>query len=234
MCGRYSITTPEEAVRRHFAYGGPPRNLAPRYNAAPTQALPVVRPGADGGRRLDLLRWGLIPSWAEDASIGSRLINARGETVAEKPAFREAFRQRRCLVPADGFYEWATGGKAKQPYRVTLDDGGVFGFAGLWERWDGPEGPVESFTIVTTEASASIAHIHPRMPVILDPDTYGAWLDTAMPLEDARASLRPAPAERLRATPVSTRVNAVRNDDPSVLEPPGTGGREGEAQARLL
>jgi len=232
MCGRYSITTPEEAVRRHFGYGGPPRNLAPRYNAAPTQALPVVRQAAGGGRTLELLRWGLIPSWSEDESIGGRLINARGETVAEKPAFRSAFRHRRCLVPADGFYEWAGEGKAKQPYRVTLDDGGVFGFAGLWERWDGPDGPVESFAIVTTEAAASIAHIHPRMPVILDPADYGTWLDADTDPDRAQALLRPCPPERLRAARVSREVNNVRNDDPSVLEAPGPD--DGTTQPRLL
>lgn len=234
MCGRYSITTPEEAVRRHFGHGGPPRNLAPRYNAAPSQDLPVVRIGADSGRELAMLRWGLIPSWAEDARIGDKLINARAETLAQKPSFRAAFRHRRCLVPADGFYEWKREGNGKQPYRVTLAGGGVFAFAGLWERWQGPDGPVESFTIVTTEAASPIAHIEPRMPAILDPDAYDAWLDTDRPLDDAMALLRPAPAERLRAAPVSARVNDVRNDDPGIIAPPDEGADAAGAQGRLL
>lgn len=233
MCGRYSITTPEEAVRRHFGYGGPALNLQPRYNAAPTQALPVVRAGPEG-RTLALLRWGLVPSWARDIEVGAKMINARAETVAEKPAFRAAFAQRRCLVPADGFYEWPKSGDRKQPYRVTLAEEPLFAFAGLWERWDGPDGPVETFTIVTTEAASSIAHIQPRMPVILDPADYGAWLDSAAARDDALALLRPFPDDRLRAEPVSRRVNSVRHDDPSVLGPPDDGGGAKDEQPRLL
>jgi putative SOS response-associated peptidase YedK len=222
MCGRYSITTPVEAMRGLFGFAGPGLNLQPRYNAAPTQELPVVRRVADGeARELVLLRWGLVPSWAKDIKIASRLINARAETVAEKPSFRSAFRRRRCLVPADGFYEWkkAAAGGQKQPFRIRLPDGGPFAFAGLWERWQ-PEGgeAVESFTIVTTEAAPAIHDIHARMPVILPTADYRSWLDPAATSDDLGALLRPYEAP-LEADPVSTAVNNVRNDTPDCLEP---------------
>jgi len=221
MCGRYSITTPVEAMRGLFGFAGPGLNLQPRYNAAPTQVLPVVRRVADGDdRELVLLRWGLVPSWAKDIKIAARLINARAETVAEKPSYRTAFRRRRCLVPADGFYEWKkAGGGNKQPFRIRLPDGGPFAFAGLWERWQ-PEGgeAVESFTIVTTEAALGIRDIHARMPVILPPADYRPWLDPAATPDGLGALLRPYEAA-LEADPVSTAVNSVRNDTPDCLEP---------------
>lgn len=189
----------------------------PRYNAAPTQRMPVVRV-FDGKRELVLLRWGLIPSWAKDPKIGNSLINARGETVHEKPAFRSAFKARRCLVPADGFYEWRKlSGGSKQPYRITMADSSPFAFAGLWERWDKGDEPLETFTIITTTANVLVAPIHDRMPVILDPADYDAWLesqDTTIPM----ALLQPYPAKRMSAYPVSTRVNSPRNDDAAVIE----------------
>lgn len=218
MCGRYLLIAPVEALRRLFGVEERP-NLMARYNIAPTQDAPVVRIGASGGRELALLRWGLVPSWAKDASGGAMLINARGDTVASKPSFRAAYRLRRCLVPADGFYEWMPG-KAKgpkQPFLIARADRATFAFAGLWERWHGDGRSVESFTIVTTDANASLKPIHPRMPVILAADDYDAWLD--LKNADAQALLRPAPDELLTATPVSTRVNAVANDDAALIEP---------------
>lgn len=172
MCGRYSITTPVEGMRRVFGFPERP-NLEPRYNLAPTQSAPIVRLGEDGRRHLASLRWGLIPSWAKEAAIGSKLINARSETLAEKPSFRGPLKSRRCLVPADGFYEWLKTDAGKQPYRIALADGGVFAFAGLWDRWALPgQDAVESFTIITTAANELLSPIHDRMPVMLDPAAY--------------------------------------------------------------
>ena len=220
MCGRFTnMLTWEELVLLARLATMPETTFVwqPRYNVAPTQAMPVVRM-VDGKRELALLRWGLIPSWAKDPKIGNSLINARGETVHEKPAFRSAFKARRCLVPADGFYEWRKlPGGGKQPYRITMADGSPFAFAGLWERWDKGEEPLETFTIITTSANELVAPIHDRMPVILDPADYDAWLespDTAIPI----ALIQPYPAKRMSAYPVSTRVNSPRNDDAAVIE----------------
>ena len=220
MCARYSITTASEALRRLFGFEEQP-NVEPRYNVAPTQAVPVVRRGADGKRHYGSLRWGLIPFWAKDLKIGARLINARAETLAEKPSFRNAVKQRRCLIAADGFYEWSGPKGAKQPHRFTLSDGGPFGFAGLWEQWrdpaDGSE--IESCTIVTCEANEVVRQIHPRMPVILPPDAHETWLDTTRPANDALALLRPYPAEAMTSYPVSKALNRPVNDEPSMIEP---------------
>jgi putative SOS response-associated peptidase YedK len=218
MCGRFLLTAPVEALRRLFGVEAA-FNLAPRYNIAPTQETPVLRLDSGGGRVLAMLRWGLVPSWAKDPAIGSNLINARADTVAAKPSFRAAFRQRRCLVPADGFYEWKAGapGTPKQPYLIARADGATFAFAGLWELWQHEKEKLYTFTIVTTDANAALAPIHHRMPVILDPGDYAAWLDPAN--KDAQALLKPAPEDWMRATPISTRVNAVRNDDASLIEP---------------
>ena len=220
MCGRYSLTAPAEAVRDLFSYLERP-NLMPRANIAPTQDVAAVRLGAEGARRFVRLRWGLIPSWAKDATVGSRMINARAETLAEKPSFRQAFRARRCLIAADGFYEWKSEGGVKQPYRVARADAAPFAFAGLWERWDGnPEGPaLETCSIVTTEANARLREIHARMPVMLDPARFAAWLDPRTPLAEAQALLAPYPPDGLTVYRVSRRVNAVANDDLALLEP---------------
>jgi putative SOS response-associated peptidase YedK len=218
MCGRYSITTPVEGMQRAFGFPERP-NLRPRYNLAPTQSAPVVRLGEDGRRHLASLRWGLIPSWAKEASIGNKLINARAETLAEKPSFRGPLKSRRCLVLADGFYEWREADGAKQPYRIALDDGGPFAFAGLWDRWVRPgDEALETFTIITTAANDLLRPIHDRMPVMLDPAAYDLWL-TAPPREalaalDAR--IRP---HRMTAYRVGTRVNSPKNDDPACIEP---------------
>jgi putative SOS response-associated peptidase YedK len=216
MCGRYSITASPEAMRRLFRFVNPVPNLPPRYNAAPTQRLPVVRRDREGKGELALLRWGLVPSWANEPEIGYRMINARAESVADRPAYRAAFRRRRCLVPADGFYEWQRRSGRKQPYRVTMKDGGLFAFAGLWERWNGGDEPLETFTIIVTGANDLIRGIHERMPVIIDPADYEAWLeavDTTIPM----ALLQPYPAEKMRAYPVGPRVNSPKNDDPQVI-----------------
>jgi putative SOS response-associated peptidase YedK len=218
MCGRYTLTSPVEALRQLFAFAGAPPNLAPRFNIAPTQAAPIIRLGGDGGRELRMLHWGLVPYWAEDMSLQSHMINARGETVHEKPAFRQAFRQRRCLVPADGFFEWPTvGAKSKQPWLFARRDKTPFAFAGLWERWVPPQGEVlETFTIVNTAANAPMSQFHDRVPVILDPLDYAAWLD---PKIDARALVRPPPGDTLGFVRVSSYVNNVRHDDAGCLAP---------------
>ncbi len=223
MCGRYSITSPPEAIQRVFKVPERP-NLPPRYNVAPTQEVPAVRLGDDGGRHLVMLRWGLIPFWAKDAGIASKLINARAESVASTPAFRAAFRRRRCLIVADGFYEWqkpARKGARKQPYRITRHDGEPFAFAGLWERWTEPatRQDVETCTVLTTDSNDLLAPIHGRMPVILDVENHDAWLDPSAEPERLQALLRPYPDRQLTAFPISTRVNKVDNDDPGVIAP---------------
>jgi putative SOS response-associated peptidase YedK len=191
-------------------------DLTPRYNVAPTQQIGVVRT-ADGQRELSFMQWGLVPRWAKDPKIGSQMINARAETAAEKPAFRDAFRKRRCLVVADGFYEWKkTGGKTKQPFYIRMKDHRPFGFAGLWERW----GELESCTILTTRPNELCASVHDRMPVILSPNDYDQWLDQQV--TDAAALqplLDPYPSDEMAADPVGTHVNSVRNIDERCIAP---------------
>jgi putative SOS response-associated peptidase YedK len=220
MCGRYTLTTPLGALRAIFeAESG--INLMPRYNIAPTQDVVAVRVAANGGRELILLRWGLIPSWSKDPSIGSRMINARRETVAEKPSFRRAFAGRRCLLPADGFYEWKAVSGGKQPYFIYSSDKSVLAFAGLWESWREPGGgtTLETCTILTTTAHPGIAEIHHRMPVILRRKDYGLWLGAETPKDQLLSLLRSDEAAGLAAHPISRRVNSVSNDDPTLLEP---------------
>ncbi|MCW5751296.1 MAG: SOS response-associated peptidase [Alphaproteobacteria bacterium] len=219
MCGRYSITTPVEALARLFWFPERP-NLAPRYNMAPTQIAPVVRESEDG-RHLALLRWGLVPFWAKDAGIGARLINARAETLSEKPAFRDAFRKRRCILPADGFYEWQAAEGGKRPHLIRRRDGRPLAFAGLWESWRGGGGaePLETFTIVTTDANETLRPIHERMPAILEEADFSLWLAATSDAARLRALLRPAGKDILEAIEVSTRVNNVRNDDAACAAP---------------
>jgi len=220
MCGRYLITTPVEAIRQIFKVDQRP-NLAPRYNVAPTQAVPIIRRG-EGGRELITARWGLVPFWAKDLKIGARLINARAETVAAKPAFRDAFRRRRCLVLADGFYEWQKTDDGKQPHLIRVTGGAPFAFAGLWENWTdkGSGERIDSCTIIVTEANALVAPIHDRMPVILPPESYDLWLDPSS--ADGTTLLKPFPTAAMEAFPVSTRVGNVKNDDPGLIEPVAT------------
>ena len=222
MCGRFTLTADLKKVADHFGapmHGDEWATCAPRYNIAPTQSVIVV--GDDGKRYLKQMRWGLIPSWAKDPSIGNRMINARAETLAEKPAFRAALKKRRCIIPADGFYEWQKLGKVKQPVRIVLKNREPFGFAGLWEHWKSPEGAdVLSCTIVTTEANELLKAVHDRMPVILTRDAEAAWLEpktqdpeTLLPL------LRQYPSDEMEFYPVSREVNSPVVDKPSIIEP---------------
>jgi len=219
MCGRYSITTVPEAMRALIRYLERP-NFPPRYNVAPTQPIPIVRM-SEGRRQFALVRWGLLPAWVKDPKNFTLLINARGESVNDKPAFRNAMKYRRCLVPADGFYEWKRDGKHKRPYFVRRKDRAPFAFAGLWENWMGPNGEeVESAAIVTTDASPSIAHIHDRMPVMLGPEQFEMWLDCANVDAHTAASLfRPAPDGQIEALEISDRVNRVANDSADIQAP---------------
>lgn len=220
MCGRFYVTRPPAAVATLFSTTGPTPNAAPRWNVAPTQDALVVRFNAETRtRHLDPLRWGLVPRWAKDASIGSRMINARGESLAEKPAFRDAYAKRRCIVPIDGFYEWRAveRAKTKQPYAVSLTDGAPMALAGLWEGWRGPDGTIlRSFTIVTTDANEKLRMLHDRMPVVLHPDAWPLWLGEDSS-GDPAALLRPAPGEHFSAWPVAARVGSVRNDDAALV-----------------
>jgi len=217
VCGRFTLTSSAEQLAEHFE-APVDLELAPRYNIAPGQPVYVVR-GAE--RELALTRWGLVPHWASDPGLGQRMINARSETVAEKPAFRAAFRRRRCLLPADGFYEWAETGASKQPYHIQLHDEAPFGMAGLWESWQGAEGEsLETCTILTTDAAPSIEHLHARMPVILGRADFACWLDPEIQKPQALLPLlAPVQSNRLRFHPVSTRVNQIRFDDAECLLP---------------
>jgi putative SOS response-associated peptidase YedK len=221
MCGRYAQYSPAEAIADAFGALLEIDAEDPRYNAAPMQWLPVVRQRPNGDRVVQRLRWGLMPSWSKDESIGAKLINARGETVATKASFRAAFRQRRCIVPADGFYEWATRPDGKQPYYLHAPDGSLLALAGLWERWTRPDDgeSIDSFAIVTTDANAVVGTLHNRMPVILAPAGVAAWLDRETPAEVLQGLLVPCPGERLAMHPVSRAVGSVRNDDPTLIAP---------------
>ena len=205
-------------MRALFRYLNQP-NFPPRYNVAPTQPVPVVRV-VEGKREFALLRWGLIPPWVKDPRTFTLLINARGESVNEKPAFKNAMKRRRCLFPADGFYEWKRSGERKQPYFVRLKSGQPMAFAGLWETWMGPNGEEqETAAIVTTTASRSIAHIHDRMPVIVPPEAFDFWLDPNVDGLTAAAAIAPAPDALIEAFEVSSAVNRTANDSPALLAP---------------
>jgi putative SOS response-associated peptidase YedK len=219
MCGRYAFFSPAAAVRRTFALEDVPE-LEPRYNVAPTQEVPAVLAGEEGRRAFALLHWGLVPKWAKERAIGNRMINARAETLAEKPAFRDAFRKRRCLVLADGWYEWQVTPGGKQPWFIRMSDGRPFAFAGLWERWKDPASgaQLESCTIVTTDASASIRRIHERMPVVLAEQDWDRWLDTAFSDTAVLSGLlQPFDPKALESWPVSREVNAPRNQGPELI-----------------
>jgi putative SOS response-associated peptidase YedK len=218
MCGRYTITSAPEAIRALFRYSEQP-NFPPRYNVAPTQPIPIVRL-AEGKRQFALVRWGLLPSWVKDPKTFTLLINARGESVVDKPAFRAAMKRRRCLIPADGFYEWKAAGPRKQPYFVRLKSGAPMAFAGLWETWTGPNGEeLETAAIVTTRANRTLAPIHERMPVILAPEAFDLWLNCAeVDAQTAAALIHPAPDNLLEAYEVSTAVNRTANDNARLVE----------------
>lgn len=220
MCGRYFLTTPGAVLAERFALEEAPE-LAPRFNIAPSQTVPIVRAAANGRRELARVRWGLVPFWAKEAAIGNRLINARAESVAEKPAFRDSFRKRRCLIPADGFYEWQTTSAGKTPWLLRLRGGGVLAFAGLWSAWREPAdgSTLETCAIVTTTPNELAAAVHDRMPVVLPVDAHAVWLDPEAAAPALAGLLRPLPAEAMEAFPVSKRVNSPANDDPALIEP---------------
>ncbi|WP_372789268.1 SOS response-associated peptidase [Paraconexibacter sp.] len=227
MCGRYTLAGPDPSqVRERFALG-PEVEVRRRWNVAPQDDVVAVRTDRDGRRRGDLLRWGLVPFWAEDPRVGARMINARAETVAEKPAFRDALRGRRCLIAADGFYEWQPrpDRPRKQPFHITRTDGAPFAFAGIWASWR-PKGaadevePLRTCSIITTAANARIADIHDRMPVILLPQDEAAWLDTDAEVGDVLPLLRPLPDGLTARREVGYAVNDARHDAPDCLDPP--------------
>jgi putative SOS response-associated peptidase YedK len=221
LCGRFTLFDTAASLAEAFEVVEVP-SLSPRYNIAPSQAVAAVRiPPSGGAREIVLLRWGLIPSWAKDPSLGDRMINARAETAAGKPAFRSAIRRRRCLVPASGFYEWKRTNGRKQPYYIRRPDGKPFAFAGLWESWEGPgQAAVESCAILTTSANELLLPIHDRMPVIVSPADYDLWLSSEVrdPAELARL-FRPCPPEEMTAFPVGTAVNNPKTDSPQLIEP---------------
>ena len=220
MCGRFSLGGTVR-VGQLFELPNWPET-PPRYNIAPGQDVPaVIRNRETAARESRLFRWGLVPFWAKDPTIGNRLINARAETVAAKPAFRRPLRERRCLILADGFYEWEQRGRRKQPWYIRMRDGRPFAFAGLWDRWQPASGePIETCAIVTTEPNEVVGRVHGRMPVILSPAAYGLWLDpTCQDVEGVQAVLRPFPAEEMVAFPVGTQVNSPTHDSPDLIVP---------------
>jgi putative SOS response-associated peptidase YedK len=217
MCGRYTLTAEQEALQVALGVEGLV-HPTPRYNIAPTQEVPVIV-APEGRLEGRTLRWGLVPSWAKDPSIGNRMINARSETAAEKPSFRGPFRRSRCLIPADGFYEWRKEEAGKVPFWIHMEDQGPFTMAGLWDRWRDPHGAsLETFTILTTEPNELLRPIHDRMPVILGPEDRRAWLDPRASIEGLKALLRPHPAGPMAVREVSTRVNSPTNDDRACIQ----------------
>jgi putative SOS response-associated peptidase YedK len=220
MCGRFSFHQAPETVAEWFKLAGIPQ-IKPRYNIAPTQSVPtVLQQEETQERQFQMMRWGLIPSWSKDMKMGAKLINARSETVAEKPSFRSPFRRRRCWILADGFYEWETTDSGKQPFYFQLQEGQPFAFAGLWERWQSPEGEViESCTILTTAANELMRRIHVRMPVILSPTSRDRWLDPATPPEELHPLLTPYDSQAMICYPVSRMVNTPKTDSQDCVQP---------------
>jgi putative SOS response-associated peptidase YedK len=217
MCGRYTLRTPVETLVERFEINEYPSSITPSYNIAPSQGVAAVI-AENGKRKLEMLHWGLIPSWAKDPEVGNKMINARAETVAEKPSYRKAFKERRCLILADGFYEWQKTDSGKQPFYIRMEDESPFAFAGLWESWqNGRE--IRSCTIITTSPNEVAAQVHNRMPVILHPEDYEMWLDPDFDeREPLTTLLKPFPAEAMEAYPVSRKVNRPANNDPEVIE----------------
>ncbi|MBX3062581.1 MAG: SOS response-associated peptidase [Anaerolineae bacterium] len=225
MCGRYTVTVDPETLAQRFDATLPPAEelYNPRYNAAPTQHLPVLRTKKDGERRIEMLRWGLIPSWTKTLDNKYSMINARAETLTDKPAYRNALQRRRCLVLADSFYEWQkTDDDGKIPMRIMLESGEPFAFAGLWETWHNPEDEndvIRSFTIITTSANDLVKPIHDRMPVILRPEDESRWLNDESGMDVWTDLLRPYPAGQMKTYPVSRRVNVATTDDADLIRP---------------
>lgn len=223
MCGRFTLGHSAEDIASAFRLTETP-DWKPRYNLAPTQTIPaIVEAPETHARAFKPLRWGLIPSWSKDSAIGTKLINARAETVCEKPSFRDAFKRRRCLIIADGFYEWKKQSGKKQPFHFRLASGELFAFAGLWERWHSPDGDtIETGTIITTIANDLTATVHDRMPVILQPEQYDRWLDSTPDLEALQSLLNPYPTEAMTTYPVSLAVNSPTHDSPECVNPLST------------
>lgn len=218
VCGRYILSSPAEVVADFLDLPDFP-DLEPRYNIAPTQEAPIVKYRPDAGRFASFARWGLVPSRAEDPAVGNHPINARSESVRSRPTFRDSFRERRCLVPADGFYEWRRQGGIRQPYVFRPRRAPLLAIAGLWNHWASAEGSFESFTLLTTSANDTVSAVHDRMPVLLDPRDHGRWLDPGNDdLEGLTSLLRPAPAEALESSPVSTYVNSPANEGPECID----------------
>lgn len=229
MCGRYRLSRRKQLIEEHFDCVSDEPDWSPRYNIAPTQPVPVIRQHPkEPVWQLSLMKWGLVPSWAKDASGAASMINARSETAATKPAFRDPLRHRRCLVPADGFYEWKKEGKTKQPFCFEVREGELFAFAGLWDAWKNPNGNwMRTCSILTTTPNAVTSAVHDRMPVILDPDSYDLWLDPGM--MDAAATselLKPCDARLMRCYPISSRINHVVNDDEECCRAVALAGRQ--------
>lgn len=226
MCGRFRLGKGREALKKFFG-AELETDWDPRYNVAPGQSVVTVRQdAAQPVRRLSLMRWGLIPFWAKEAAIGYKMINARSETIADKPAFREPLKSRRCLIAADGFYEWKKLEKTKQPYCFTMSDDALFAFAGIWDRWKSPEGgTVETCSILTTSANDLVRDVHDRMPVILPPESFDLWLDPGFTTREGIVELlKPFAAGAMKKYPVSTRVNSVKNDDEDCAARTGAAG----------
>jgi putative SOS response-associated peptidase YedK len=222
MCGRYRLSRRKQLVEEYFDSVSDEPDWNPRYNIAPTQPVHVIlQHPKEPVRELSLMRWGLIPAWSEDSSVSARMINARSETAATKPAFSDALKSRRCLIPADGFYEWVRTAKAKQPYCFEVNAGELFAFAGLWDRWKDRSGNwIKTCSILTTTPNALTSAVHDRMPVIIDPDGYDLWLDPGMQgVVAASDLLKPCDARLMRCYPVSTRINSVANDDEGCSRP---------------
>jgi putative SOS response-associated peptidase YedK len=233
MCGRYRLSRRKQILEEHFDTAPWDEEWSPRYNIAPTQQVPVVRQHSkEPVRQLSYLRWGLIPNWAKDPSIATGTINAKSETAAEKPAFRDPLKFRRCLIPADGFYEWMKTGAAKQPFCFEVNDGELFAFAGLWDGWKDSSGSwIKTCSILTTTPNTVTATVHDRMPVILRPDDHDLWLDPGTTnVQVVSELLKPYDARLMRSYPVSTRVNHVENDDEACSRPVVIG----EPQHRLF
>lgn len=230
MCGRFTLTTGVERLADEFEVTGQLPEFTPSYNIAPTQEITAIAADSGGERRLRELHWGLVPRWSKDPEIGNRMINARAETVAEKNSFKSAFKKRRCLILADGFFEWQrnqSNSGPKQPYYIRLETGSPYAFAGLWESWEGEDGRgnprmIHSTTIITTTANDLVGGIHNRMPVILAPKSYTTWLDPSIDsTEELMPLLAPYPSDQMEAYPVSTHVNRPANDDPACIEAMG-------------
>ena len=247
MCGRFAVVSSPDVLRKVFGYAEQP-DFPPRYNIAPAQPIAIVRLH-DGQRQFALVRWGFLPSWLKDPRTFALLFNARGESVIDKPAFRAAMKRRRCLIPADGFFEWSAGRARKQPYYVRARSGLPLAFAGLWETWTGPNGEeLDTAAIITTAANRTLGHIHARMPVIVPPEAFDLWLNCAeVDAVAASALIVPAPDDVLEAVPVSDAVNRAANDGPELVKravldpapeasvrPPRVGAKKDDGQASLF